>query len=287
MRNEKGKLIAVWVPGNHGAGGSTLANALGITLQHLTDKSTLLVNMGSSRNYMEQYLKNDVDIRLTMDYLKSYETLIRAEHIKMYSTAVNEKLHILPNCKISGTLTKNTQGFNEKFVDKAKEAFEIVFFDLEAGMTAENRYFLDRADLILAVMNQNLMLHEELLKTQEQIRQYVYDDKTIVVFNGLHQDKHQESLQKELTKRLGIGGSFGVSYDARASMAACMDGKLYSFMKKELSKQNDEVSLAVQMEELSRIITERLFFEVNTVQETNSFLSMLLSRAKRWGEVDA
>jgi cellulose biosynthesis protein BcsQ len=286
MRCEKGKLIAVWVPGNHGAGGSTLTNALGITLQHLTDRKTIIVNMGSSRNYLEQYMKKDVEIRFSMDYLKSFDRGLSADHIRTYASAINDMLYILPNCKISSEVTKVEENFSQSFLDRVVEAYEIVIVDLEAGLCAENQIILNKADIILAVMNENIIMLEDIVIGNAAIKEYIDNEKTLCLFNGLHDAKNDAKLLRSLNKRLGIGSSYGIAYDIIANKAACTEGKFYSYLKKELNRKKSDSTMPEQMKELCSIIMDKLFIPIDTIQENTGLLNLFFIRAKHWGEVD-
>lgn len=286
MRDKKGSLIAVWVPGNHGAGGSTIANSIGITLQHITDKRTLIVNMGSPRNYMEQYLKNDVDARFSMDHLRSFNMNISAEHIKIYATGVNDSLYILPNCRITREMSKVEDGFYQKFLEKALEAYEIVIVDLETGLNKENQMFLSHADVILAVMNENEIMLKELFESSKSISAYIKNDKTIPVFNGLHCAGVELKKLKRFNNRLELNSSYGVYFDIEANKAACCEGKLYSFFKKELNKKSSNIAMVEQIKELSFIIAEKLFIPIEDLQYNSRLINIIFPKRKNWGEID-
>jgi cellulose biosynthesis protein BcsQ len=286
MRDKKGSLIAVWVPGNHGAGGSTIANSIGITLQHITGKRTLIVNMGSNRNYMEQYLKNDVDARFSMDNLRSFNMNINADHIKIYATGVNDLLYILPNCKITSEMSKVEEGFYQKFLEKALEAYEIVIVDLEAGLNMEKQMFLNHADVLVAVMNENEIMLKDLFEGNKTIREYIKNDKTIPVFNALHCVEAELKTLRRFNNRLELNSSYGVCFDNKVNKAACCDGKLYSFFKKELNKKSSNIVMVEQIKELSLIITEKLFIPTEDIKCNRSLINIIFPKGKYWGEVD-
>jgi Flp pilus assembly CpaE family ATPase len=286
MRDKKGSLVAVWGPGNHGTGGSTIANSIGIALQHITDKRTLIVNMGSPRNYMEQYLKNDVDARFTMDNLRSFNMNISAEHIKIYATGVNDLLHILPNCKITKEISKVEEGFYQRFLEKALEAYEIVIVDLETGLNNENEMFLNHAEVILAVMNENEIMLKEIFESNKTIREYINDDKTIPIFNGLHCQGAELRTLKRFNTRLELSSSYGICFDTQVNKAACCEGKLYSFLKKELNKKSSNIAMVEQIKELSSIIAERLFIPEEDIQYNSRLFSVIFPKRKHLGEID-
>lgn len=286
MREGKGKLIVVWVPGNHGAGGSTMSNGIGIVLQHLTGKCTLIANMGSSRNLMEQYMQRDMDIRFTMDYLRSFKTSLNAEHIKAYAAVVNEKLWVLPGFRLEGEAAEDKVEFSRSFIPSALEAYEIIIVDIEAGLNSHSSYLLDRADVILAVMNDNDIAFEQLISCKEPLKSYVYSEKTIVLYNAIH-DKHNEvKLMKRFNKKYKIDSSFGIFYDGKAYAAACHEGQFYSFLKKELVKKRTDSTFTEQIIELGHAIRDRLFVE-KEMQFNQKGLGMLFTKVKQWGEVDA
>ena len=286
MRDKKGSLIAVWVPGNHGAGGSTIANSIGITLQHITDKKTLIVNMGSPRNYMEQYLKNDVDARFSMDHLRSFNMNISAEHVKIYASGVNDMLYILPNCRITKAVSKVEEGFYQRFIEKALEAYEIVIVDLEAGLNSENQLFLNHADVILAIMNENEVMLKDLFDDSKNIREFIKNDKTIPVFNGLHCVGGEIKTLKRFNNRLDLKSSYGINFDIEANKAACCEGKLYSFFKRELNKKSSKVIMVEQIKELSCIIADKLFIPLEDFQDNSRLINFIFPKRKHWGEFD-
>ncbi|MDF2590712.1 MAG: hypothetical protein K0S75_178 [Clostridia bacterium] len=286
MREEKGSLITVWGPGNHGAGGSTIANSIGITLQHMTGKRTLLVNMGSPRNYMEQYLKNDVEAKFSMDHIRSFNMNISAEHIKIYATAVNDLLYILPNSRITKEMSKVEEGFYQRFLEKALEAYEIVIVDVDTGVNKENQIFLNQSEVIVAVMNENEVMLKDIFESNKSIREYMNDDKTIPVFNGLHDVNEESKTLKRFNSRLELKYSYGVCFDTKANKAACCEGRLYSFFKKELIKKNSTIPMIEQIKELSCFMAEKLFLPLEEIQNKNSLTSMIFSKRRHLGEID-
>jgi len=289
MRDNKSKLIIVWVPGNHGAGGSTIANAVGIALQHFTDKKTLIVNYGSPQSYMERYLEKDVDMRFSMDYLKSFDDSINAEHIKTYATSINEMLYIIPNSKISRDISMVGEDFNRKFLDEAKKVFDFIIVDIESGINAEKQMFLDKADIILAVMTSNEIMLDDLYGSNSNytVRSFLGDKKTLCVFNLLDHGENVEKELNHLNRKYKLKGSFGITYDNKAYKACCEDKKFYSFMKKHLNMKKGDATLPEQIKELCGIITERLYLPMDESEDNHSFFNMLLSKTKHWGDFDA
>jgi cellulose biosynthesis protein BcsQ len=286
MRDTKGILISVWVPGNHGAGGSTISIALGIALQHLTNKKTLIVNMGGTKNYMEQYIQNDVYARFSMDYLKSFDLEMDAEHIKTYSSPINEMLYVLPNCKIGREINKVGENFYQKFLEKSLQAYEIVIVDLETGLNKEKQMFLDKADLILAVMNGNEVMLKDLQESNKDIKAYIHNDKTLPLFNGLHEYANVVKALSRLNKSLDIKSSYGISFDNNANKAACFECKLYSFLKNELNKKKTQSLLAEQIVELSCIVLEKLMIPLQSIPDNANRINKFFLKVKQWGEID-
>lgn len=288
MRENNNKLIVTWVPGNHGAGGSTIANAVGIALQHFTYKRTLIVNYGSPKSYMERYLEKDVDMRFSMDYLKSFGDCIDAEHIKTYATPINEMLYIIPNSKISGEISRVGERFNQKFLDEALKVFDFVIVDIETGISQEKQMFLEKADIILAVMTGNEIMLDDLFGSNgdASIKGFLNHSKTISLFNLIDTRENVEKELKHLNKKYGLKSSFGVTYDNQAYKACCVDRRFYSFMKKYLNVKRNDVFLPEQIRELCGIITEKLYIPIEEQQENHSFINMLFSKTRQWGEAD-
>ncbi len=287
MRQHKGKLITVWVPGNHGAGGSTVANFLGITLQHLTGKATLVVNLGSQKNYLQQYLKNDAELRFSMDHLRSFNQGINPELIKTYASAINDKLYILPNSKISKEISRTASDFNIRFLEQAVEAFELVVIDIEAGFNEENKQLLDMSDMIIPVMNDNEIQLQDLFETNPQLKAYVDAEKAIPLFNAIREPQAITKTLKSLNKKLVIKASYGISYDIEANRAACSEGKLYSHLKNELVRKKNSSELVEQLKDLCGYIMENLYEAGEIPVEKQGISSLLMHRLKQWGEIDA
>lgn len=287
MRANRGKLIVVWVPGNHGAGGSLVSNAAAICLQHITDKSTLIVNCGSSRNIMEQYLKNDVDIKFSLDNIKSFAKALKEEHIKAYSETINPKLDVIAGSKISRELSRVGEDFEEKFIDCTLESYELVVMDIDSGINSSNKVYLDKADIILAVMSESKIALDEIFKGNSSIMKYITDERTIAVFNALHAEKGEGKLLRELNEKLGLHSSYGIPFDLRANRAACYEGRFYSYLKQELEKNKHDGGLPRQICELGNMITERLYMTKPNNQNNFGILNILSGLVRRWGEVDA
>jgi cellulose biosynthesis protein BcsQ len=286
VRKSRGRLIAVWTPGNHGSGGSTITIAVAVTMQHLTNKRILAINMGSARNFMEQYFKHDAEARFSMDYLKSFDAGITAEQILTYSSAINEQLYVLPKCKIDARVNKVGGDFFKQLLDKALEIFDYVFIDVEAGIDAEKQRLLDQGDIVLAVMEENPIILEELLDSNVSLRTYLRMEKTIPVFNQLQLSHNTSNALSKLNKHLGLNSSFGIAFDIGLNRAACCEGKLYSYVKKELSKKKPDVLLIQQLVELCQLISDKLLQPLEVAEEKTGYISMLLSRARLRGEVD-
>lgn len=289
MRENNSRLITIWVPGNHGAGGSTIANAVGIALQHFTDKRTLIVNYGSPKSFMERYLENDIDIRFSMDYLKSFGDSITAEHIKTYATPINEKLYIIPNSKISRDISRVGAQFNQRFLNEALKVFDFIIIDIETGINQEKQMFLEKADIIVAVLTGNEIMLDELYGNNgdASIKSFLNDDKTLCLFNLINSQEAIEKELKHLNKKYGLKSSFGVAYDAQAYKACCVDRKFYSFLKRQLAMKKNDVALAEQIKELCSIISERLYIPMEEQEDNHSLINMLLSKTRQWGELDA
>lgn len=287
MRQRKGKLIAVWVPGNHGAGGSTVASLIGITLQHLTEKATLIVNLGSQRNYLQQYLKNDAELRFSMDHLKSFNQGINPELIKTYASGINDKLYMLPNGKISMEISRTASDFNILFLEQAMEAFEIVVIDMEAGLNEENKRLLDLSHSIIAVMNDNEIQLLDLFEANPYLKAYVDAEKAIPVFNAIRETKVITKTLNSLNKKLCVKASYGISYSVEANRAACCDGKLYSYLKKELVKKKNNNELVEQLKDICCCVIKDLYESKENTDEKQSIISLLRHRLKQWGELDA
>lgn len=288
MRNKDSILIVTWVPGNHGAGGSTIANAVGVALQHFTERRTLIVNYGSPKSYMERYMERDVDMRFSMDYLKSFGDSISAEHIKIYATPINEKLYIIPNSKISSEISMVGEKFNKRFTEESLRAFDIVIIDIESGMNQEKRSFLERADIILSVMTMNEIMLDDLYGSNGDplIKRFLNDEKTLRLFNMINLPLDIEKELKHINNKYNLKSSFGIMYDNEMQKACCTDRKFYSFMKRQLVSKRNTAGFPEQIKDLCGIIAEKSFLTMEEKCENHSFMNTLFAKARQWGEAD-
>ncbi len=251
----KGKLITVWVPGNHGAGGSTVADGIGIMLQHFLGLKTLIVNFSGKRSYLERFLQNDVDVSYSIDYLKSFGSNIEMHEINTFATKLNDRLSIIAGSALrDGSGADN--GFNEILLDRCLEGFDFVIADVEAGFKEGNKLFLNRADVLVAVMTPNEIMLDDIFNEiiNIPICSYLNHDKTIPVFNMMYENGAREL--KRLIYKYGFKSAFGLEYDIKVFNACCKDRKLYSFIKESLKRDTD--GFVEQMDELCVLISERL-----------------------------
>lgn len=250
MRGEKGKLISVWSPVLHGEGCSTLACSIGFGIQHFTGKKVLVVNKSNSTSHMEKYVEKDIEIKYSMDNLKIFNTGIRSEHILTYATQVNTGLYMLAGSRLNREITKESIDFDRLFIEKCLEGFDIVVADIDTGIRAENRLYLDASDSIVAVLAPNEIIIQELFRNAEMrdVMGYFTDARTVNIINKLYEGWDSCRVIGRYNSRYSLTKTFGLNYNGDILNACCNDRNLYSFLMKEIRRRKNEY-----VKQLSRI----------------------------------
>ncbi len=278
MGKQSGRLIAVWVPGNHGAGGSTIADGIGIGMQYRTKLKTLIVNFSGKWSYMERFLENDINIKYSMDYFKSFGHVIDQNHISIFSTQINDKLSIIPGAKLETYPNQENGEFEKLLLEKCLEGYDFVIADTTTGIKASNQALLNRADIIIAVMTPNEIMLDDISNElgKAEILRYLHDTKTIPVFNMMGYKSNIEKELKRLSEKYSFEACFGVNTDDDVFEACCKSRKMYTYMMKGL--ENGVSGFPMQIDELCMLITQALGFEgCNHKNAGGSFMRKLIN----------
>lgn len=261
MRSSNGKLVAVWSPGLHGAGVSTVTDTVGFALQHFTGKKVLILNNSGCLSYMERFLENDIEIKYTLDNLKIFNGCINTEHIFTYATCINKNLYMIAGSKLGRNITGEDEFFDERLLQKCLEAFEIVIADLNTGIRDENEVFISKADAVLSVVTPNEIMLDDMLEGAggSRLHEYIYDKKTIMVFNKLYDGWDMKKELKKLNKKYDLEFSFGLPYDGDVFAACCRDKQFYSFMSEQLRKK--KTVYIEQTDDICGCLIERLYLD--------------------------
>lgn len=260
MRTNKGKLITVFVPGNHGAGGTTLASGIGISLQYFLNKKVLLINKSGSWSYMERFLDNEPGLKFnyTIDDLQAFNSSVNKDYIKTFATKINDDLFIIAGSSYSKDITVRDEAFEERLIEESLAAFDIVIVDVPTGVRHENLKYLDASDLILAVMTPNDIMLEDIYAkpAKEAEKQYLQAPNAVPVFNMMPEGQEYDKEMSRLNKKYKLDRSFGVIFDYSVRNACCTDRRFYTYLRSELDKAN--YVFPQQMKELCAMICTRL-----------------------------
>lgn len=241
MRRHRGHLISVWVPGNHGAGGSTVTASLGIGLQYLYDIKIMMINLSNKYSYMEKFLENDINMSYSIDNLRGFGENIELNHIEIFSTHINESLSIIPGTKLKKDNNSANTDFELNLIDKCLETYDLVIVDIESGTKNANKKILDKCDLLLSIMTSNEIMLDNFLNDISTCKtlEYILDTKTSVVFNHMNSSIDMDKELLRFNKKYGIRDSFGTVYDKRVFEESCKKRKLYSFLIKGFEAKNN------------------------------------------------
>lgn len=261
MREAKGKLICIWSPILHGEGCSTITNAVGFALNHYTGKKTLIVNKSGTLSHMENYIAHDIEIKYSMDNLKIFNSSIKSEHISTYATQINNDLYMIAGSRINREITKEDKGFEELFIKRCLDGFELVVVDMNTGVREDSGLYLNRADVILAVTAPNDIVLGKVFKYPGfmEVMQYLNDEKTVYIFNKLYDGWNTAKIVDRLKKKYSIRSAYGLNYDGDVLDACCTNLNFYSFMIKELKKSASEY--AGQISDICEYLADRLYPE--------------------------
>lgn len=277
MRDQMGKLITVWVPGLHGGGGTTVTSAVGIGLKHYSDKKILIINKSGNWSYLERFIEDDIKIKYTLDDLKVFNTGLEVEHIFTYATQIKDNLYMLAASKIDNKVSKVDDNFEDIFLNKCLEGFDIVIADVSTGIREDNNKYLEHADIILCVYPPNEIMLDDLYNNSNvNIKYLLNNKKTLHIFNKMFDGWDILSELRKLNKRYNIENSYGLVFDGNIFEACCRRKKFYSYFTNELESCSSlftyEISLICHY-----ILATFNFLEIESTNKP-SLVSRVLSR---------
>lgn len=261
MRETVGKLVCIWSPVLHGEGCSTVTDAVGFALHHYTGKKILILNKSSSLSLMETYIAKDIEIKYSLDNLKIFRGNIKSDHINTYATQISEGLYMVAGSRINREITGENKGFEELFIKRCLEGFELVVADINTGIREDNVLYLNRADLVLTVTSPNEIILDEifLYPQRNEIAEYLQDEGTVLIFNRLYEGWDTARVVARMKKKYGIRNAFGLNFDGDVFNACCMNLNFYSFMSRELERGKSPY--AHQISDICEYIVQRLYPE--------------------------
>lgn len=263
----KGKLITIFNPGNHGDGSTTISTSLGIGLQYMSNKKVLLVNRSGSMSYMERYMENEVDAIYTYDTLKIFNNNISVKQLMTFATQINENFYLVAGSSLPKAINKAEDLFEDNFINECLTAFDAVIADVPSGVKEENKSYLERADLVLAIMRPNEIMLDDIFKKpgKDKLRQYIKMEKTLPVFNMLYSEWNIEKELMKLNKKYDLDYSFGIVSDGTLYEACNKKRQLYTYIRSEMTQQNN--LFPQQIRELCEVVASRL--DINLVEKLN------------------
>lgn len=280
MREAAGKLICIWSPVLHGEGCSTITDAIGFTLYHRTGKRILIVNKSNSLCNTEEFMAREIEIKYNFDNLKIFNNSIKSDHINTYATRISDNLYMVAGSRISRDITKEDKCFEELFARLCLENFDMVVTDLGISIREDSSPYLDRADVIVAVTSPNCIILDKILEhpEMEKVVRYLRDERTINVFNKLYDGWDTVKVAAGLKKKYNFRNAYGLEYDGDVLTACCTDMNFYSFMIRELNRDNS--AFAGQISDVCSFMLDKLYPEENRktmIKEPRLFSRLLKS----------
>lgn len=277
MRETMGKFITVFNAGKHGAGSTTIANALGIALEYYTGKKVLLVNKSGYWSSMEKFIENNIQVQYTIDNLKVFNSSITAKIIETYATMINENLYMIAGSSINDENDKLDNEFEENFCDECMKAYDIVIADLPSRVKETNIQCLNKADLIIAVTKYNEIDLDDIYTKPDyvQSKEILLSDKTYTVINYMDRDWDIPKEISRLKKQYSFKNAYGFVHDGSIINACCKQRQMYSFLRDELDKE--KYIFPQQMKEFSLEIAK--IIDTDQIEKPKkSFLKQLFKK---------
>lgn len=265
----KGQLIVVWNPICNRAGASSLTLNIGTVLSWIAFRKVHISNL-SCDSAIETYFKDDMKINYTLDNLKILRESIDSNSVKMYSTAINDKLNIIGGYQIEKGLIEGVENFSLRYLDEALELNDYVIVDL----SNQREYkILEKADTIISVMPMDKILLEKAQKTKEW--EYVLSEKSITVFNNLPIGIEDEIA--ELARKYNLTTTCHFPSDPNIQYYTSLKNNLYSYVVEELKKRKIKDLYINQLQELMHLILMKEDEELYNIGKKSFWGSMKTS----------
>lgn len=276
MRNNKGKLIAVFNPSYHREGSTLVSMSLGIAMEYLYNVRVLLINKSGSMSYMERYVENEIDINFTMDSLKVFNSSISAKQIETFSTKINNNLYMIAGSNLPVDVAIEDEDFEENLIAESLASFDIVIVDMPTTVRKENLRYLTNADIVLAVMTADEIMLDDIFtkKSKKDVKQVLLQENTLAIINQMYESWNINNELGRLSKRYGFKNIAGLTYDGNVYKACTSNRNLYSFMQKELKEV--KLPFPTQISELTEYIKDKMDLDVvDKVVVSKGFLDIL------------
>lgn len=253
MRGEKGKVICVWSPMQHGEGCTTLACSLGFGLNLRSRERMLIVNRNDSITGMENFVEKDITIKYSMDNLKIFNEGIGAEHIMTYATPINSNLHMLAGSRLDKKITGICSEFDRLFLDGCTESYELTIIDLGIGSERESSIYLEYADIVIAVVTPNEIMLDQLFGScvKQAALKHFTDNKAVVVVNKLCSEWNANNVIERYREIFSMDSVYGINYDGDLLNSCCIDRRMYSFFMNNFGSRRNEC-----MQQINRLCIE-------------------------------
>jgi hypothetical protein len=244
--------VTLWSP-VHGQTATT-ANTVAISVMTalIYNIKTMITHTHFNKNTLEatlldkSFLKSDlVDLTDTgMDAITRNFKLSRTDPdmIKNYTTTIlKNRLDIL-----IGTQTPNRdiymQGMEEniqKIIEAVEKSYQLAFVDLSSGISALSQKLMDKSDLIIINLCQNLHILDDFFKNDVLIKYFAGKNCFYVISRY---DVNSRLNLKAIKKRYGIKRNlFSIPYCSEFSDALGF-GKTVEFLMKEISCEAEDVN---------------------------------------------
>ncbi len=263
--------IAFWAP-LHGCGTTAdfMAVMLAIASEH--DRSVLLTQTHFDRNDLEGPMTGHLEGSGRADFFfnMGIDALIRYYKSGLLSKDIVESCTIEITKKISllsGTRQTSRAAYDndtvgkivEHVFEKAEEFYDMVAIDVDAGYSENSCSALEKADIVVVNLRQNLRMIDDLFKSREFS---MIASKAFYLFSSFDQDsKYNLTNLRHIYSTINSSNSSGIRHSTGYLDAIC-DRRAVKFINSGLSENGN---------------ADRLFFK--ELESTAKKLSAMIKKA--------
>ncbi len=264
--------IAFWAP-LHGCGTTAdlMAVMLAIASEH--EKSVLLSQTHYDRNDLEGPLtghlegagKADFFFNMGIDALVKYfkSGLLSKDIIESCTIEITKKISLLSGTRQSSRAAYDNDTVGrivEHVFEKSEEYYDMVAIDVDAGYSQNSCSTLEKADIVVVNLRQNLRMIDDLFKNREFSR--IDPSKVFYLFGCYDQDsKYNLTNLRHIYSNINSSNSSGIRHNTGYLDAIC-DRRAVKFINSGLSEKGN---------------TDKMFFK--ELENTSKRLSVMIKKA--------
>lgn len=248
MERKKGKIITI--TSSKGGVGKTIfiTNLAGIMASK--NKKILLVDCDIVGGAIA--LNLDLNPKKTIFHISDDLTNNRYQNYENYITHYHKNIDVIAACKDPRQALKIDMNAISKFLSQVKNYYDFVFVDTTHGLTKENIMILDKTDIILYMMTNDLMDMKN-TKAFMDVMNEIEIDPIKVVLNNSRDTSLNYFSKYDIRSMIGrnIDYSLGHSLYIRNITSFLIEGEIFTLNKSLTFKdKNDLLKLEKMAEDL-------------------------------------